>query len=99
MNKVYVNLEKDVGIIRPMHAVNNGPSCNPYGNTGAWGVENKNGNLEEFITAGIPYARTHDASFYPKYGLSHTVDVHAIFPDFDKDPEDPEAYDFTCTDY
>ncbi|MBR5587055.1 MAG: hypothetical protein IKW02_03740, partial [Clostridia bacterium] len=44
------------------------------------------------------YARNHDASFCSAYGGEHTVDVHAIFPDFDKNPYDPESYDFTLTD-
>lgn len=26
------------------------------------------------------------------------MDIHAIFPDFDKDPTDPDSYDFTLTD-
>ncbi|MBQ9691889.1 MAG: hypothetical protein IJV70_01880, partial [Clostridia bacterium] len=46
----------------------------------------------------IPFARTHDASFCSTYGGEHTVDVNMIFTDFDRDVDDPEAYDFQLTD-
>ena len=36
--------------------------------------------------------------FMPTYGGEHTVDVHAIFTDFGKDPYDPDSYDFAWTD-
>ena len=48
--------------------------------------------------AKIPYARNHDASFCPAYGGEHSVDVHAIFPDFNKNPYDEDSYDFALTD-
>ena len=99
MKNVCVDFSKVVGTVHPMHAVNNGPSCNVGKDGGAWGAGDRNGNLAEFIAAGIPFARTHDASFHAKYGLEHTVDIHAIFPDFDKDPDDPASYDFVCTDH
>ena len=99
MNKSYVDFANVLGSVKPMHAVNNGPSCNVGKDHGAWGESSRNGNLAEYIAAGIPFARTHDASFHAKYGLEHTVDVHAIFPDFDKDPDDPASYDFVCTDH
>lgn len=92
MSDLKVDFEKNQGKIKPMHATNNGPSCS-LKNTP------KDGNLAEFRAAGIPYARTHDASFYPVYGLEHTVDVAFIFPDFDADPYDPSSYDFVCTDH
>jgi hypothetical protein len=85
-----------------MHAVNNGPSCEVGDKHLGWGAANshiRNGNLAEFTAAGIPYARTHDSSVYPKYGLEHTVDVAFIFPNFDADPYAPASYDFTCTDH
>jgi len=96
MTHISVNFNESVGRIKPMHAVNNGPAFGLKGATQGWGNQS---NLEEFRAAGIPYARTHDSSFYPRYGLEHTVDVHAIFPDFSADPTDPASYDFTCTDH
>ncbi|MBO7155975.1 MAG: hypothetical protein J6V83_01065 [Clostridia bacterium] len=66
-----------------MHAVNNAPSCSVGNFNGTWEdqardkTKKRNGNLEEYKAAGILYARTHDASFYAKYGGAHTVDVAA----------------------
>ena len=97
MNKIFVDFKKTAGIIKPMHATNNGPVVqlkNIESNT----LHPFNNNLEAFKDAGIPYARTHDASFYHRYGQEHTIDVYYIFPDFEADPTDPQNYDFTCTD-
>ncbi|MBO7175767.1 MAG: hypothetical protein J6W14_00195, partial [Clostridia bacterium] len=55
-------------------------------------------NMRVYMAACIPFARNHDASFYSGYGNEHTVDVHAIFPNFDADVHDPASYDFVCTD-
>ena len=92
-----IDFASAIGAIKPMHATNNGPviqekdiqndSLHPFNN-----------NLNEFKAAGIPYARTHDSSFYHRYGQEHTVDVYYIFPDMDADPYDPKNYDFLCTD-
>ena len=78
---------KIIGKIKPMNAVNNGPA-------GSRGRSNR----EAWKAAAIPYARNHDASFYSGYGGQRTVDVHAIFPDFSKDPNDPASYHFAETD-
>ena len=90
MKRVTINFEKEIGKIKPMHAVNNGPKYT--------GNDQSRGNFKEYATAGIPYARNHDASFCSAYGGEHTVDVHAIFPNFDADVNDPTSYDFICTD-
>lgn len=87
MSKVFIDYSKITGVIKPMHAVNNGPV------RGGW----YGGNFEAYKALAIPYARNHDASFCGSYGGEHTVDVHAIFPDFSKDPYDPESYDFVLT--
>ncbi len=79
------------GPMRPMHAVNNGPVYK-------FTEDQRITNLPAFCQAGIPYARTHDASFFASYGGEHTVDIHAIFPDFDRDADDAAAYDFCVTD-
>ena len=88
---VTVDFSKKTGKMRPMHCVNNGPVYK-------FAEDQRITNLDAFAEAGIPYARTHDASFYATYGGEHTVDVHAVFPNFDNDPEDPEFYDFRLTD-
>lgn len=92
MSKVTVNFAEKRGKMKPMHAVNNGP-------VHTIGSDSKNTNLEAFREAGIPYARTHDAAFYAGYGGEHTVDITAVFPNFDADPYDEASYDFACTDH
>ena len=90
MSKVVFNIDKEIGKIKIMHAVNNGPVVA--------GPDQTRGNEPEYKAARIPFARTHDAAFFSGYGGSHTVDVHAIFPDFNADENDPASYDFACTD-
>ncbi len=87
---VVFNFDKAVGKMKPMHAVNNGPY--------PAGKDQKRGNLHSYKALRSPYARNHDASFDSRYGGNHTVDVNFIFTDFDADVNDPNSYDFTCTD-
>ncbi len=89
--KAIVNLSETLGRIKPMHAVNNGPVYK-------FSSDQRITNLQAFKEAGIPYARTHDASFCSTYGGEHTVDVNFIFQNFDADPYDPASYDFALTD-
>ena len=91
MCNVTVDFEKVVGKIKPMHAVNNGPSKRTL-------TDQVRSNFLEYKQAGIPYARNHDAAFCSSYGGEHTVDIHMIFPDFDADVNDPASYDFIPTD-
>ncbi|MBO4432198.1 MAG: hypothetical protein J5852_01570, partial [Clostridia bacterium] len=67
MKKMTVNLSKTVGIMKPIHAVNNGPVYK-------FKEDQRVTNIDYFRAAGIPYARNHDASFYSAYGGEHTVD-------------------------
>lgn len=87
---VIVNTSLIKGPIKIMNAVNNGPVKS--------GDSQSRGNFQAFKDCRIPYARTHDAAFSSSYGGEHTVDITAIFPDFSKDVNDPNAYDFTLTD-
>ena len=91
MSTVKINFDKAVGKIKNMHAVNNGPIVA--------GSDQTKGNHLYYKAAGIPYARNHDASFHASYGGEHSVDIHAIFPNFDADVNDPASYDFPCTDH
>ena len=92
MSTVKADFSQAAGKVKPMHAVNNGPTYKFY-------PGQRITNVDAYREAGIPYARNHDASFYADYGGEHIVDVPAIFPDFDLDPRDPAAYDFCLTDY
>ncbi len=88
---LHIDLTKALGKVKPMHAVNNGPVYK-------FSPDQRITNLDDFIAAGIPYARNHDASLFAAYGGNHTVDVNFIFPNFDADPYDVNSYDFACTD-
>ena len=90
--EVNMDFEHILGKIKPMHAVNNGP-------VPPWEVLLQWKNLEDYKAAGIPYARNHDAAFCLSYGGEHTVDINAVFPNFDADVNDPASYDFACTDF
>ena len=90
MSKLHIDFSKEIGRIKPMHAVNNGPL--KKGNT------QMNSNFDKYAAARIPYARTHDAAFCANYGGEHAVDVWAIFPNPDADENDPASYDFILTD-
>ena len=83
---------KPVGGFKPMNAVNNGPQHMRHA------IDQAIDNLAAYRAARIPFARNHDASFYYRYGGQFSVDVRAIFPDFDADVNDPASYDFACTD-
>lgn len=89
MAKVTADFSEIIGAVKPMHSVNNGPVV-PQ----AHGF----GNLDYYRDARFPFARTHDAAFSPAYGGSHTVDIIAVFPDFEADVSDPASYDFGLTD-
>ncbi len=91
MINIAVDFNKPLGRIKPMHAVNNGPVYK-------FAEDQRITNIDSYRAAGIPYARTHDASINYTYGGEHVVDVHGIFPDFSKDPYDPASYDFCLTD-
>ena len=80
-----------------MHAANNGPvfSLKEYKNGTSHPFTS---NLELYRAAGFPYARTHDTSFYHRFGMEHVIDVYYVFPNFDADVNDPASYDFACTD-
>ncbi len=91
MVKVNVDLNRDMGRIKAMHGVNNGPVHRV-------GKDQDSTNLRLYQEAGIPYARNHDASFCSIYGGAHTVDIQAVFPDFERDPYDEMSYDFDLTD-
>lgn len=88
--KIAIDPAKEIGPIRLMNAVNNGPIKGASDQTTC--------NFDTYKALKIPYARVHDASLGYAYGAEHVVDVHAVFPDFAKDENDPANYDFTLTD-
>lgn len=75
-----------------LNATNGGPWYNRRTDDQLWT------NFEDYKAARIPYSRNHDSSFCSTYGGPHAHDITGIFPDFSRDAEDPESYDFACTD-
>ena len=90
MKELNIDFENLGGKVKPMNAVNNGPT------TG--GVRGAPSSFDLYKAANIPFARNHDASFFTGYGGEHTVDVHRIFRNFDADENDPKNYIFEPTD-
>lgn len=90
MSEVVFDFSKNIGTIKPIHAVNNGPIRERSDQT--------RGNFAAYRAAKIPFARTHDAAYCSSYGGEHTVDISAVFPDFNADACAPSSYDFTLTD-
>ena len=86
MHKITLDPSRTLGPIRDLHGVGGGPVTNHFAYDAT----------EDFRAAGIPYCRTHDIE-YP-FGAGEFVDIHCIFRDFDKDENDPAAYNFTFTD-
>lgn len=92
MSKIQIDFQKTVGPIKPMHAVNGGPTKALKDRAGA-------GNFQQWAEAGIPYARNHDVSYVGGFGGEHIVDVWSIFKDKNADVNDPASYDFALTDH
>ena len=89
---VTVDMKAELGPVKLMNSVNNGPSVKKPGG------DQVRGNFEEYRAARFPMARLHD-SINSVSGGAHCVDVNAIFPDFDADENDPKNYDFVFTDH
>ena len=88
--QITVYKDAAVGPIKRMNAVNNGPRINNA-------EQVYTGTTGYFRAANVGYSRNHDAAGYGAYG-EHVVDISIIFPDFSKNPNKPESYDFTLTD-
>ena len=85
MTNIFVDFNKQIGKIKPMHGVGQPPllgistECFKY--------------LKE---ANIPYSRLHDVGGW--HGGNMFVDIPNIFRDFEADETNPDNYDFTFTD-
>lgn len=90
--KVQVDPGVALGHVKDMHAVNNGPSVKYKA-----ADDQMRGNFEDYRAMRTPFARTHD-SINCVPGGAHTVDITAVFPNFDADEGDLSNYDFAFTD-
>lgn len=84
MTDIYLDCNKIIGKIKPLHGVNNGPvSYHFWIDTSRY-----------YREIGVPYIRLHDTDL-PSQRM---VDVRHIFKDFNADENDPANYDFSFTD-
>jgi hypothetical protein len=81
---IKIHADENLGRIKALHGVNNGPMC--FG-----GLVDLSSRFEEL---GIPCVRLHDC----EWPNPTVVDIPKIFPDFRADPEDPASYHFGRTD-
>ena len=89
MKDINVFCNEVSGKVKPLNAVNNGP-------TGSF--IRQTGNSQLYYQAQISYARLHDSAFSNAYGGEWSVDVHRIFRNFDADENNPNSYIFEPTD-
>ena len=90
--KLSFDLGKTYGSFKLLNATNGGPYYKRHAS------DQFRSNFKEYKAARIPYSRNHDSNMLSIYGGPHSHDVTAIFPRFEKDENDPESYDFACTD-
>ncbi len=83
---LHIDTAKDLGPVRRLNSVGGGPVTYSFSYDAS----------AYFKEAKIPFSRTHDIE-YP-FGSGEYVDVHNLFPDFDKDENDPKNYNFILTD-
>jgi xylan 1,4-beta-xylosidase len=81
---VNINMDKNIGIIRPLHGGNNGP-------VSALKVLDFSDFFKE---CKIPLVRLHDVT----WSTTYAVDITTIFRDFRDDPSMADNYDFRQTD-
>jgi xylan 1,4-beta-xylosidase len=81
---IEIDFAKTAGKFRTLHGINKGTIA-------AGGLIDVG---EPLKALGIPFARLHDCH-WPNPDV---VDIHAVFPDWNADPERPESYDFRLTD-
>ena len=93
MNTLKFDLNKKAGSFKPLNATNGGPWHKRHV------TDQYRSNLSDYKAARIPYSRNHDSNLCGSiYGGPYSHDITAIFPNFDADPENPDSYDFACTD-
>ena len=84
MTDIFLDSNKIIGKIKPLHGVNNGPVSDHF-----WIDTSR-----YYKEIGVPYIRLHDTDL-PSQRM---VDTRHIFKDFSADENDPSKYDFAFTD-
>lgn len=93
MDTLKFNLNDKGEKFKVLNATNGGPWYKRHAPN-----DQKRSNFENYKKARIPYSRNHDSAIHQIYGGPHSHDITMIFPDFNADPENPDSYDFACTD-
>ena len=94
LSAISVDFADVIGPMKPLNGINNGPKAHAAFSED--GLEWELDATELYQQCRIPFVRTHDME-YPD-GSDRFIDVHCIFPDMSRDPEDPDAYHFAETD-
>lgn len=92
MEKLRFDLTKKDGKIKVLNATNGGPIHKRHA------TDQFRSNFEDYKNAKIPYSRNHDSGIIGNYGGPYSHDISKIFRNFDADENDPNSYDFACTD-
>ena len=92
MENILFDISKKYGQFKILNATNGGPFHKRHAN------DQYRSNFLEYKEAKIPYSRNHDSNACIIYGGPYAHDISSIFPNFDADENNPENYDFACTD-
>lgn len=92
MEKLQFDFGKKYPKFKILNATNGGPWCNRKS------TDQLSTNFADYKAVGFPYSRNHDSGDFTVYGGPYSHDITKIFPNFDADENDPESYDFACTD-
>lgn len=89
-----INFDNKINQIKKVNGINNGPKSHSIINNGEveWSLD----MTEAYKELEIPYVRTHDSE-YPD-GSDYFIDIHCVFPNMSRDPDDESAYSFAGTD-
>lgn len=94
MNEYLLNfdLNQNFGKFKYLNATNGGPWHKRHAS------DMQRSNFKAYKEARIPFSRNHDSAIHSVYGGPYSHDISCIFPNFDADENDPNSYDFACTD-
>ena len=92
MENILFDISKKYGQFKILNATNGGPFHKRHAS------DQYRSNFLEYKEAKIPYSRNHDSNACFIYGGPYAHDISSIFPNFDADENNPENYDFACTD-
>ena len=92
MENILFDISKKYGQFKILNATNGGPFHKRHAS------DQYRSNFLEYKEAKIPYSRNHDSNACIIYGGPYAHDISSIFPNFDADENNPENYDFACTD-